>query len=225
MMSPFERAALHGSREGSFIPENRSDSSAGVRGLLVSREDGLDLKIVICGVGGQGILFMAKVLYAVAELGGDKVLGSETHGMSQRGGSVTSHVKIGDYASPMVRSGTADILFALEAEESYKNLHFLRKSGSLLLNAPKCFHLDPEVTGAIEAKDIAVKRFDATEAAVRLGNPVAANLVLLSAGIDLGILPITRDRLVKAVEKITPTARIHGNREALRAGAQCIQKT
>ncbi|MHC4943404.1 MAG: indolepyruvate oxidoreductase subunit beta [Planctomycetota bacterium] len=177
-----------------------------------------DVKIVICGLGGQGILFMAKILYEMARLCGHDVLGSETHGMSQRGGSVTSHVKIGDYHSPMVRLGTADLLLAVKAQEVYSSLRFLRRGGKVVMNAPGEFELDQGVVRALEEKDISLYKADATGKAMALGAPLSANLVLLSAGIKSGFLPSTYDLLAKAVERVSPPRFAENNLAAIQAG-------
>jgi indolepyruvate ferredoxin oxidoreductase beta subunit len=118
----------------------------------------------------------------------------------------------------MVRSGTADLLIALKAEESYKNLHFLGEKGTLLFNAPPEFELIAEVADALAAKQIRIERYDATGHAVEIGNPVAANLVLLSAAVNQSVLPADRAMLVKAVENITPPKRLEGNLKAIEAG-------
>jgi len=177
-----------------------------------------DLEIVICGVGGQGILFFARALYELARRSDRSVMGSETHGMSQRGGSVTSHVKIGAFHSPMVRAGAADILIAVKAEEVYANLSFLKDKGCVLLNASKDFVLAPSVEQALTDKGIEVFRTDATSLAVSIGAPMSANLVLLSAGIRAGCIPSDFDSLVKTVESITPPRFVESNLAALKAG-------
>lgn len=179
-----------------------------------------DLKIVICGLGGQGILFMARILYEMARSCGKDVLGSETHGMSQRGGSVTSHVKIGDFHSPMVRRGTADLLLVVKSQEVYANLPFLRKGGRIVLNGSDDFSFYPDVSDALAAKEITCFSFDATGKAVSIGAPLSANLVLLSAAVHAGILPAELDTLIKAVEKVTPPRFLESNMAAIKAGCE-----
>ena len=87
--------------------------------------------ILICGVGGQGTVLAAKVLSQAAILGGKNVLSAETIGMAQRGGCVTSHVRICDknqkIFSPLIPYGQADILIAFDASEAVRNLSFLKK--------------------------------------------------------------------------------------------------
>ena len=180
----------------------------------------LDLKIVIAGIGGQGILFMARLLYEMAGIEGIKVLGGETHGMSQRGGSVTSHVKIGDYHSPMVREGTADFLFILKPEEACANLRFLRKGGHLLVNAPDGLFLSKGVLDALKQDEILIFRKDATECALELGNPMAANVILLSSSLGSGIFPMDSRTLIKAVRSVSPARFLEKTLDAVKAGSE-----
>ena len=91
-------------------------------------------QLVVAGVGGQGILFATRLLEEAALARGLPVLGAETHGMSQRGGSVLSHFKVGPFRSPMVRRGTADCLLGMELTEAYRNAAYLRPGGLAILN-------------------------------------------------------------------------------------------
>jgi len=179
----------------------------------------MDLKIIICGVGGQGVLYFAKNLYALAVLNATHVLGSETHGMSQRGGSVVSHVKIGDYASPMVQQGTADLLFSLRAEETYHHLTFLRNGGRLVINADDRFVMDPEIAAALKAKEITVSSFDASGVALSSGLPAATNIILLAHALAAGFLPFSLEQLRDAVKSVTAPGRVEASLTALEAGA------
>ncbi len=81
--------------------------------------------IVIVGVGGQGVILISDVIGRAAVMAGKPVCGAETHGMAQRGGSVINHTRIGCRFSPMVASGGADVLVALEPAEALRFAHFL----------------------------------------------------------------------------------------------------
>ena len=95
------------------------------------------MQYIIVGLGGQGILFSSRVLGHIAVSKGQHVMGSEVHGMAQRGGSVVSHFKVGPYASPLVRTGDADVLLAFDQNEGIRNLHFLKQGGRAVLNVHK----------------------------------------------------------------------------------------
>ena len=71
-------------------------------------------QMILAGVGGQGILFATKIFSELGLKIGLSVTGSETHGMSQRGGSVISHLKLGSFHSPLIRTGSADLLYSFD---------------------------------------------------------------------------------------------------------------
>ncbi|MDR1976081.1 MAG: 2-oxoacid:acceptor oxidoreductase family protein [Campylobacteraceae bacterium] len=97
-------------------------------------------QVVIAGFGGQGVVFLVKVLSIASSLKNEKCLGTENHGMSQRGGSVSCYVKIGDFSSPAIDEGQADLLIALESDEALRNVQFLQpKKGVIVVNADKKF--------------------------------------------------------------------------------------
>ena len=108
-----------------------------------------NVNFVLSGLGGQGILFMTKLLAQAAVTKGLKIKAAETHGMAQRGGSVVSHLRIGDVAGSLVRAGSAHILLALEEDEAYRSLPFLSRGGSLYINAPAKAFVREEVLSLI----------------------------------------------------------------------------
>ncbi len=122
-------------------------------------------QIVISGVGGQGVLFVTRLLAEAAIARGLPVLTSETHGMAQRGGSVVSHLKVGAYSSPLIRSGCGNGLLGLKAESLELHGHFIRPDGWRVVNQAG--------TGDGAA------HVDADAAAARIDNPRAVNLVVL----------------------------------------------
>lgn len=97
-------------------------------------------QIVIAGIGGQGAVFLVKVLSIASAIKNQKCLGTENHGMSQRGGSVSCYVKIGDFYAPAIDEGQADLLIALEGNEALRNIQYLNKDkGTIVVNATKKF--------------------------------------------------------------------------------------
>ena len=91
--------------------------------------------ILICGVGGQGTVLASRIIAAAAMDEGSPVHSAETIGMAQRGGSVTSHVRIGEGAcSPLIPFGGADMLLAFEPAEAVRNLKYLREGGLTVVN-------------------------------------------------------------------------------------------
>jgi indolepyruvate ferredoxin oxidoreductase beta subunit len=93
-------------------------------------------QIVLSGLGGQGILFITRLLAETAIHNGYRILTSETHGMAQRGGVVVSHLKAGDFSSPLVRPGMADILILLNRNNLSQQGIYLKPGGALVVNSP-----------------------------------------------------------------------------------------
>ena len=93
------------------------------------------INFLLCGVGGQGTILASDVLVNVGLTAGYQAKQAEVHGMSQRGGSVTSHVRWGKQIhSPLIGSGEVDVLLAFEKLEALRNLNTLRKNGLALIN-------------------------------------------------------------------------------------------
>ncbi len=148
--------------------------------------------ILLTGVGGQGTITAAKMLtQGLLEQGYDVKM-SEIHGMSQRGGSVTSQVKYSKEGvmSPVIEKGTADIIISFEEMEALRNLDYLRDGGKVVVNEvriPSMTVLTGEedypddVIETIRSLVPDVTSFDATAIAEELGNPRAANVILLGA--------------------------------------------
>lgn len=171
-------------------------------------------QLIISGVGGQGILFITRLLADVAIAQGLPVLTSETHGMAQRGGIVISHLKIGTFSSPLVRPGQADGLLSLKGETVALHRHFLRPEGWIVANA------QPGQTSGDEHHAATV---DADAAALALGNPQAVNLIVLGRALaEPGLLFCSREQ-VEAIVKTKLSARpklVDGALAALAAGLQ-----
>jgi indolepyruvate ferredoxin oxidoreductase beta subunit len=127
-------------------------------------------QVVISGVGGQGVLFITRLLAQVAIEKGLSVFTSETHGMAQRGGTVISHLKVGQYASPLISPGRADGLIALKAESLVQHGGYLKSGGWAAVNG----------TGPSVMKAAAKPSYiDADRLAREIGDPRSVNLIML----------------------------------------------
>ena len=161
------------------------------------------MDMVLCGLGGQGILFMTRVL-AEAALGlGLKVLGAETHGMAQRGGSVVSHLRLGDVKGSLVKGGSADAVLALEESEGYRNVGFLREGGGLYVNARGEGFPREAVKGYLEGRGVRYHGVEAGRMALELEAPLSTNLALLGFYSAFGQGPLGHDDLRSTVERIS----------------------
>ncbi|MFC1705540.1 indolepyruvate oxidoreductase subunit beta [Planctomycetota bacterium] len=176
------------------------------------------LNMLLAGVGGQGILFASKIFFEAALAKGLKVRGAETHGMSQRGGSVVSHVKLGDQMSSMVIPGTADVLIALERTEGLRNLMFLRPGGIYLVNAPGDDCMPDRARTFLADVGARVHHFDADARAVAAGNPLTANLYMIGYLAALEEVPFDLAELRVVVDRISKPASLEDNLQALRVG-------
>jgi indolepyruvate ferredoxin oxidoreductase beta subunit len=191
----------------------------------------LGCQIVIAGVGGQGVLFATRVFTEIARQRGLPVIGSENHGMSQRGGSVTSHLKLGEFQSPLVAEGEADILLGLDNLEAHRNLPFLRHAtdgragGLAVANAPRPGDFpDPRLAEALAAAGIRAHACPADEAAMAMGNPLVANLVLLGFAAALPGFPFPFAQLRDVVDGISPAPHRGPNLQALERGKRFTEE-
>jgi len=163
----------------------------------------LDSQIVICGRGGQGVLFLTCLIGEVAAAAGCSVISSETHGMAMRGGSVISCIRIGPYASPHIPAGRADFMLALSEDEMQLNRHLLnRESGRAFVNtARKKRHC-----------------VDASKLALACGSALAANLVMLGFAAAHGSFPLGCDAISRMLAHLSPERHRPINLRAFAAG-------
>ncbi len=139
------------------------------------------MQMIFSGIGGQGILLATRVIGEYALSKGLSVIGSEVHGMAQRGGSVVSHLKIGNYNSPLVMRGEADLLIAFDWHEGLRNLPFLKEEGIALLNSDKHSKVEhPTIESFIRKKRLEVYAVDGYKVALdQLKSPGVLNVVML----------------------------------------------
>lgn len=164
----------------------------------------MSVNIVLCGVGGQGTVLASKLSAAAAMNKGISVKSAETIGMAQRGGSVFSHLRIGDDAnSPMIKTGEADLIIGFEPAETVRMLPFLKKGGAVITSDRPVMPVTAALKGSsyngIEMIDFLNSRKEAgdisklvvvdTETASReVGSPKAVNMILLGAAARGGFL-------------------------------------
>jgi indolepyruvate ferredoxin oxidoreductase beta subunit len=145
--------------------------------------------ILLAGVGGQGVLRASDIMcMAIMEAGLD-VKKSEVHGMAQRGGCVTSHVRYGNKVySPLAKLGSINLLVAFEKMEALRYLNYLTKDATIIVNAEEIYPPAVNLGDVLYPDDVIsflksnykqVKEIDATALAKQAGNVKAANVVLL----------------------------------------------
>lgn len=184
--------------------------------------------IILTGVGGQGTVLASKLIAAASMNKGLPVMSAETIGMAQKGGSVFSHLRVGEgVRSPMIRRGTADLLLAFEPAEAVRMLPYLKKGGTVVVNS----HPIMPVTAALKGTDYNgtemveylrehtehVLVIDGQKAAAVIGNPKTLNVIMLGAALESGALDfLTEEDVLQAIcQKVKP-AYVALNEKALR---------
>jgi len=183
-------------------------------------------RIIIAGVGGQGILLASDILSAVCMKNNYDVKKSEVHGMSQRGGDVVSHVVFGDKVySSLIGEGSADILLSFERIEALRNIHFLKENGIVLVNDMKILPL-PVASGVKdypkdpigEIKSIIKNTIviDAQGKAKEIGNIKVMNIILL--GLLSKYIDIDKASFIETIKEKVPPKTVELNLKAFEEG-------
>ncbi|MEW6141008.1 MAG: indolepyruvate oxidoreductase subunit beta [Thermodesulfobacteriota bacterium] len=145
--------------------------------------------VLIVGVGGQGIILASDVLGKVAARHGYDVKKNEIHGMAQRGGSVSSHVRFGKtVSSPIIKMGEADVLMSFEQIETLRYFPYLSRNGKVIVNDHKILppavftgqqEYPPDVLSKIKEKVPDAVVLNAADVAAKVGNPRVVNVIFL----------------------------------------------
>jgi indolepyruvate ferredoxin oxidoreductase beta subunit len=184
--------------------------------------------VLFAGVGGQGIILASKILAQCAFVSGYMVKESELHGMAQRGGSVTSHVRFGEEVySPLIHRGKADFMVALEELEGLRYAYFLKPYGKVILNRKKSIpsFLNPsgpsypeDAESQLESMNFDVDAVNAFEIASELGNPKMENIIVM--GVLSRYLPFIISVWETVIKESVPTKTIDVNLTAFRKGRE-----
>ncbi len=185
------------------------------------------MDILITGVGGQGTLLASRVLGKYALDNGLDCKLSEVHGMSQRGGSVITFVRIGEnIRSPLIEAGGADIILAFEKLEALRYAHYLKKGGMILYSTQEIMPM-PVVTGACAYPDDIEERLptgsvpiDALGLAEKAGNAKAANSVIIGAFTK--IMNMSYDKMKAALLGSIPAKLTEINEKAFDLGYNAL---
>ncbi|MEF8773231.1 MAG: indolepyruvate ferredoxin oxidoreductase subunit beta [Halobacteriales archaeon] len=191
--------------------------------------------LVVTGVGGQGALLAANAVGEAGTAAGMETRVGEIHGMSQRGGSVIAHVRVGeDVHGPMVPTGRGDAMIALEPMEALRYAEYLGPDAVVLVNETTEMPL-PVQQGAAEYPDGdaimdelhslgEVVPVDAEGIAREAGDKIAANAVLLGAFSARVAFPLSAEQLLGGVETMVPDDAVEVNRRAFEAGREVIDR-
>jgi indolepyruvate ferredoxin oxidoreductase beta subunit len=187
--------------------------------------------ILLCGVGGQGILLASEVISAALMKAGYDVKQSEVHGMAQRGGSVVAHLRFGEKVySPLIEPGDADMVVSFELLEALRYLPYYNSESRVIVNtqrilpAPVSTGVDvypSDILDQLGKRGLAVFSLDAFGAAHSVGEARAVNMVLV--GCLSVFLPVEEKIFVDVIEKRVPEKIRKVNIDAFMKGKEAIK--
>ena len=196
--------------------------------------------IVLTGVGGQGLMMLATVIGEACVASGIQVVTEEQHGLAQRSGSISAHIRIGEAYSPMVPYGSADMIIAMEAMEALRYIEYLKPGGTIVANS-RILHPVIETSTIVSKRreniqyvtlDEVKRRLgqmtdkihfvDADRISTEAGNPMTENIVMLGAASKVEDFPLTREQLIETLKVIVPERTIPENIKAYDLGIESI---
>ncbi|WP_297476992.1 indolepyruvate oxidoreductase subunit beta [Thermococcus sp.] len=195
-----------------------------------------EYNIVITGVGGQGVLTAANILGWAALHAGYKVRMGEVHGMSQRFGSVVSYVRFGEevYGS-MVPEGKGDVILSFEPVEALRYINHLKQGGMVVANTKPIVPVQVSMGQArypslgeimeIVEEDFKAKwiGFNAEELAVKAGNVITTNTVLIGALTQIPEFPLEEDHVREVIRLSVPPKAVDMNMKAFDLGVKAAK--
>ncbi|MBR2527442.1 MAG: indolepyruvate oxidoreductase subunit beta [Blautia sp.] len=183
-------------------------------------------EIILCGVGGQGTILASRLIASAAMNRDLPILTAETIGMAQRGGSVFSHIRIGEGAgSPLIPKGKADLIIGFEPGEAVRQLPFLKPDGTIVVNKRPVMPVsaslgqsayNPQAMLDYLRQNVRhVILVDGDKATAALGSSKVLNVVLLGAALESGALGFSEEDLQKVLQERVPERFLELNRKAL----------
>lgn len=185
--------------------------------------------IYICGIGGQGIIKTSIVIGECALVDNYNVVMSEIHGMSQRGGVVSTELKIGEDKSPIIQNGATDLLLAFEPVEALRALEKTNKDTIVIVNTspvlPSTINQQdvdyPEVNDmltCLEENVAKVYSLDANSIAMDVGHPLSMNMAMVGAASAVSTFPLNKDDVIETMKNNLPEKSIETNLKAFNMG-------
>jgi len=185
--------------------------------------------IYISGVGGQGIIKTSIIIGESAMKKGLQVVMSEIHGMSQRGGEVSTQLKIGNTYSPLIEEQGAHLLLAFEPLEALRSIQMLNQESYVVMNTSPIYPYNlkkskqtyPDPTIIIQELENHAKKvitLDAEKIAKKAGHILSLNMVMLGGAITVPKFPLSKDNIIESMEVNLPEKSIIINMKAFNGG-------
>jgi indolepyruvate ferredoxin oxidoreductase beta subunit len=194
----------------------------------------MKLDLIFTGVGGQGVVVLSDIFCEAALLDGFDVAKAEIHGMAQRGGSISAHVRIGDKVlSPLIERGRSDVIVGFEVLETARSLPMLKPNGTVVVNAK---YIPPTGSSKSSTKSLSTEQLfslirekaqrvyvvDGGEIAKKLGNLLVVNTILLGAVSALKEVPIKEESFKQAIASRLKEKYIKLNLQAFQQGRETV---
>ena len=188
----------------------------------------------ICGIGGQGIIKTSIVIGETALKENMNVVMSEIHGMSQRGGVVSTELKIGEDKSPIIQNGCSDLLLAFEPVEAIRALEKTSKDTSVIVNTSPVLpstinqqdvnypNID-DILSELDSKVAEVYSFDANKIALNAGHPLSMNMAMVGASTAISSFPLDKEDVITTMKDNLPPRSIDINLKAFEDGYNCCK--
>lgn len=189
--------------------------------------------IYICGVGGQGIIKTSIVMGEAAMKMGKPVVMSEIHGMAQRGGVVSTELKIGEAKSPIIGNREADLILSFEPLEALRSIDRISEKGVVVTNTAPImpFNISASknpypslniILNELESRSREMFALNALDIAKQAGHILSLNMVMLGAAAAVKDFPVKKDRLVEAMRENLPSKSLKINYNAFNTGFEMI---
>ncbi|MCW4010299.1 MAG: indolepyruvate oxidoreductase subunit beta [Candidatus Bathyarchaeota archaeon] len=194
----------------------------------------MTLDLIFTGIGGQGVVVLSDIFCEAALLDGFDVAKAEIHGMAQRGGSISAHVRVGEKVlSPLIEQGKADVIVGFEVLETARALTMLKPQGTVIVNTkyiPPSGQLvgstKPLTTEAllaiIQEGALKVHQVDGLALAGKLGNFMVVNTILLGAVSALPNMPLKEASFQEAIASRLKEKYIKLNLKAFQLGRENV---
>ena len=195
----------------------------------------MKLDVVFCGVGGQGVVVLSDIFCEAALIDGFDVAKAEIHGMAQRGGSIVAHARLGEKVqAPLIERGKADVVLGFEMLETARSMPMLNANGTVVVNTK---YIPPNVAVDCSAKSLneeqllhiirerarVVHEVDGIGMALKLGNPLVVNTILLGALSALPENSVKKESYEKSIAGRFKEKYVQVNLQAFQLGRESVR--